>query len=820
MRFIRRAVKLKHSFWALLKSPSVQVPMSLQLIYSRGMKVMFQSALFLSLALAGCSDDSAAVDVSGGDADTVVELDGAEDTRPEIDQTESDATDLVHDDGVSPLVMMTLDEAMSAVDPFIGTGGLGFGYAALTPAAQAPFGLVKLGPDSTLSGTHLPFMHFSGYHYDDDAVRGFSHTHFIGTGVADYGNVRVLPLRDLDSGQPGSWWTAWDKESESASPGYYSVDLPDVDVIVQLAASTRAGIHSYEFVGDDPAHLTIDVTAAVSGGTVHASWLEMTNEGAQGWVTYGGSYTGRSQPFTVYFSATLEPNAESTTVWDSEGLYESASSAGGLVSGGVFSWETAPSEPVLLRVGISFVDVEQATANRLEEIDGRTLETVREDTEALWREKMGRVRIGGADESTARMFYTALYNTYRMPTQLDGVDGRYRGLDGAVHEGSGHAYYTDLSLWDTFRTLHPWLTLVDPEAQRDCLLSLVRMYEQGGKYPRWPAAISYTGGMIGTSADMLFAGSALKGIDGVDYEAALDGLLASQPQMRGGSEDYLELGYVADDHHGNSVSRTLEYAWADWSLANLAEFLERPEEDELRERGRSYRNLFHEESGFFRPRTADGEWNLSRPVTEVEMGSGSYTEGTAWHWRFYAFHEGADFASLLGGESGLEEALEMFFDQSALGGSGPIDTLLPDDFYWHGNEPTIHAAYLFHEAGRYDRLAYWVREIQTRIYGDGPDGLPGNDDGGTMSSWYLFSALGIFPVAGSDIYALGTPLVQIAEVDMGDDSTLTIEAPGASVENRYVRSVLLNGEPIESGYLRHSDLRDATLTFEMAESAE
>ena len=774
-------------------------------------------ALLAPLLFMGCSEDRAVTDVSETEDSSSAELDPVDDAASEADPTEVDSVDIEDDEALDPSAMMTLDEAMAAVDPFIGTGGLGFGYAALTPAAQAPFGLVKLGPDSTLNGTHVDFMHFSGYHYDDSGVRGFSHTHFIGTGVADYGNIRVLPLRDLDSGQPGSWWTAWDKGSESASPGYYAVDLPDADVIVQLAASTRGGIHSYEFVGDDPAHLTINATAAVSGGTVHDSSIEVTTDGAEGWVTYGGGYTGRSQPFTVYFSATVEPLSESVSAWDSDGLNDS-DSAEGVVAGGVFSWSTAPSEPVVLRVGISFVDVEQAAANRLEEVGERSLETVREDTEALWREKMGRVRIGGVDESTARMFYTALYNTYRMPTRLDGVDGRYRGLDGEIHEASGHAYYTDLSLWDTFRTLHPWLTLIDPEAQRDCLLSLVRMYEQGGKFPRWPAAISYTGGMIGTSADMLFAGSALKGIDGVDYEAALDGLLASQPEMRSGSADYLELGYVADDHHGNSVSRTLEYAWADWSLANLAEFLERPEHDELRERGRSYRNLFHEESGFFRPRTADGEWNLSRPVTEVEMGSGSYTEGTAWHWRFYAFHEGADFASLLGGESGLEEALEMFFDQSALGGSGPIDTLLPDDFYWHGNEPTIHAAYLFHEAGRYDRLAYWVREIQTRIYGDGPDGLPGNDDGGTMSSWYLFSALGLYPIAGSDVYALGTPLVPSAEVDLGDDSTLVIEAPGASAENRYVRSVTLNGEPVEDGYVRHSDLRGATLIFEMADS--
>lgn len=781
--------------------------------------------VFALLALAGaCSDDpppgesesESESDLGSGDSDQdTVSNDVAE--PPDLPTPDSSAPDAAETDGGDgDPVAIDGQAALELVDPFIGSGGVGFGYAALTPAAQAPFGLVKLGPDTSVRGVAVNFTHFSGYHFDDPDLRGFSHTHFIGTGVADYGNLRVLPLRDLGDSEPGAWWTRLDKDSEQASPGFYTVDLPTEEVMTELAASPRAGIHRYSFRGDDPAHLIFDVAAAVSEGTVHDTSLEITTDGIEGWVVYGGSYTGRSQPYTVAFSATLEPAADTVGAWDEDGFDGSADSASGVISGGVFGWDEAPSTPVVLRVGVSFVDVEQARANRAAEVDGSTLEQVRDATRALWAEKLGGVQVAGLDDRTARMFYTALYNVYRMPTRLDGVDGRYTGLDGEIHEVDGHAYYTDLSLWDTFRTLHPWLTLTDPDAQRDCLLSLLAMYDQGGKVPRWPAAISYTGGMIGTSADMLFAGSALKGIDGIDYDHALDALLASLPQMRSGWDDYSSLGYVPDDQHGNSVSKTLEYAWADFALANLADLLDRPEADALRERAGSYANVYHEDSAFFRPRRADGTFDTSVDVRNLSMGSGSYTEGTAWHWRFYAIHEGAEFAELMGGGEALGEALEMFFDRSALGDEGPVTTLWPDDYYWHGNEPTIHSAYLFHEAGRYDRLAHWVREIQLRLYGDGPDGIPGNDDGGTMSSWYLFSALGFYPIAGSDRYALGTPLVPHAEVALGGGAILTIEAEGASDEVRLVERVLLNGEPVEGGYLRHADLIDATLTFEMA----
>jgi predicted alpha-1,2-mannosidase len=495
----------------------------------------------------------------------------------------------------------------------------------------------------------------------------------------------------------------------------------------------------------------------------------------------------------------------------------------------VLRWDEPTASPVEARVGISYVDGEQAALHRTLEVEGASLEEVREAATALWLEKLGRIRFGGLSESDARVFATAIYNTYRMPTTLSGADGRYRGLDGEVHEAEGFTYYTDLSLWDTFRTFHPWLALTDPEEQRNCLRSLERMQQEGGYYPRWPAAISYTNGMIGTSADIVLAESALKGFDdAIDWDAAFDSLYetATQPTEagsgyggRGGIDDYLTLGYLPEERHSSSVSRVLEYAWNDWALANLAEHLGREEAEELRGRGRSFLTLFHEDSLFFRPRLEDGSFDTSVPVSRIEMGGGAFTEGTAWHWRFYALHEVEAFAEAMGGAEAMGDALEEFFARSALGrGTGHIDHKLPDVHYWHGNEPALHSAYLFHHAGRPERLQHWVREIQTRVYWDDEAGLPGNDDGGTMSTWYLFNGVGLYPLAGSDRYFVSTPLAPVAEIETAG-GVLRIEAPGASAERRFVRSLTLDGVPVDGYELRHADLQDATLRFEMSAEA-
>ncbi len=773
-------------------------------------------------------DDGAPADVpaDGGDAaDTPPDgsPDGgdASDTAPDAADTPAEVEPDTR--GLDPTALTTLDEAMEAIDVFIGGGGVAFGYASLTPAAQRPLGLVVLGPDTTIRGSHAPQNHFSGYYDLDPDVRGFSHLHLVGTGAADLGNLRVLPLVSLDDTEPWRRWTALPADAERARPGLYEATLHDGAVEVALTVTEFGAVHQYTFDGVDRGWIQIDPASSVTDTDEVAAEIAFTDGEVVGEAEFRGGYVGRSRPFTLYFVIRPSEAPASVQVWDGDGTRGGTEAAGSRA--GVLLGYDEP-ETIELRVGLSLVDLDNARANLAAEIGDRSFDDLVVEADGAWREKLRILRVAGGTERQRRILFSALYNTYRMPTRLDEPDGRYRGLDGEVHEIDDGAYYTNLSLWDTFRTLHPWWELVDPVAQRDSLRSLLLMYEQGGQgMPRWPAMLSYTRGMIGESADILFGGSAAKGLDGIDWDAAFDALWRSNygrtfeepvPLGRDGVDDYVTLGYLPIDRHGEAVSKTLEYAWNDFGLANLAALAGRPEEEALlRDRSRGFMNLYDPDSGFLMPRNADGSFVEGLDPIRVGQREGAFTEGSAWHWRFYAFHDPQPLVDALG-EEAFTQALEDFFTRSALGRPGPVSTALPDPYYWHGNEPAIHVAYLFHAVDRYDRVAHWVREIQLRLYGDGPDGLPGNDDGGTMSSWFLFSALGLYPVAGSDLYVLGTPLFPLAELDLGDGSTLTIEAPGADADVRYVRSVTLNGERVEGDRVRHVDLSGSTLRFEMS----
>jgi predicted alpha-1,2-mannosidase len=764
------------------------------------------------LVLSACSD---------GDGNTEQPLDASTpDAQADVLSDAGDTSDAgeTNDAGEEPQ-LVDAERALELVDPFIGTGGLGFGYAALTPAAQMPNGLVKLGPDTTKQGSHGELNHFSGYHYDDPDTRGFSHLHLVGTGAAGLGNLRVLPVAQVDAAKPWEQYTAMDKASEAAQPGYYTVDLPDAGVTAELTASLRGGLHKYSST-DGGVTLLFNPAGAVK--TTPNTTVDMTVDGAniEGNVVYSGDFATRSGPFTLHFSATMDPAPTSVSAWNDDGVQDGQTTAQGTQGGAVLEFDGATE--VELRVGLSLVDLDQARLHRTEELDEKSFAEVRQAAKDAWLEKLGRVRLKGGSVDNQTIFYTALYNIWRMPTRLDGIDGRYRGVDDEVHQADGFAYYSDLSLWDTFRTLHPWLALVDPELQRDSLKSLLAMKDASGYIPRWPAMQTFTGSMIGTPADLVFAESALKGIDGVDYEAAFDALYETATQKpadgamfrgRTGVERYVELGYLPADEYDESVSRTLEFAWSDWALANLADHLGRSEAAELRARGENWKHLYNPDNGFFAPKNADGTF---QEIGGSTFGrEGPYTEGNAWHYRFYPIWHPEELAATFGGEEALYDPLSTFFEDSKLE-SDRFQTVLPDQMYWHGNEHDLGAVYLFHYAGRPDQVGRWSRVIQTTAYTTEPDGLAGNDDGGTLSAWYLFSALGFSPVAGGDWYMLGSPIFPYAEVDVADGQTLVIEAEGADVDTPYVTDVSLDGEAVEGATITHEQLMGATLRFEMS----
>ncbi len=769
------------------------------------------------LALAGCDDgaagaaDGAPVTADAGALDGGAEADGG--------RADGAATDAGAPDAAPPLpALPTVAAAMDQVDPFIGTGGIAFGYAAETPAAQVPLGMVRVGPDTTLAGNHTPFHHFSGYHFDDTDVRGFSHTHFVGTGATDYGNLRVLPYGALD-GDPWDRYVAMVPGSQVASPGRYGVQLVDPAVTVDLAASDRAAVHRYRFTGDQPAHLLIDAAATVAHSADHAL-IERTDTGWAGEVTWRGSLTARTRPQTIYFVIEVTGAVDGWQVWDPDGVRD-GDRAEGTQAGAVLA--VPAGAEVGLRVGISYVDRAGAAGN-LQAAAGQPLEAVAEAARAAWARVFGRARFAGGTDAQQRVVQTALYHTYAMPTLFEDADGRYRGLDGEVHVADGWRHYTDLSLWDTFRTLHPWYELTDPDTERDCLNALLAMADDGGVMPRWPAAASYGKSMIGSSADMLFAGGLAKGIDGVDYDRAFDHLwlhASGDPPpdalfgARGGMVDYLRLGYLPDDVHDGSVSRTVEYVYSDAILAGMAAQLGRDAEAQaLAPRAGWYANLYDPAQGLLVPRDADGAFVTVNP-TRNYFNDGPYVEGTPLHWTFSVLHDAAGYAALRGGIDVLAADLRALFENSRLAEGRP-DTRTPDPWYWHGNEPMLHAAWLFQDVGAPADLADWVRAIQRDIYRDTPDGLPGNDDGGTMSAWYLFTAAGLYPIPGTDRYRIGPPLFPLVVLETAG-GPLRIEAPGASDAVRYVRGVTLDGEPVTGHEITHGALVNAqVLRFDLS----
>ena len=756
------------------------------------------------------------------DASADVTTDGVSDTAADL---EADSAEADSDTGDEPPPLVTRQEALDHVNPFVGSGGIGFGYASGTPAAQRPLGLIKVGPDTTNHGSHLPQAHFSGYNDMDPHIRGFSHVRLVGTGAADLGNLRVLPVTAVPD-EPWNPWTTLDKHSERATPGWYACRLPDEGVDAVMSAGRFAAAHRYEYEGQ--AILLVDPAASIIDSGVVEARIDWTGEVLTGVVSFRGPFTGRARGFELFFDIAVTPTPIAVSGWNDEGIAEGAEMSG-TRAGLILEFE--PGSTVELEVGVSLIDSAAARANREAElVDVADVETLAELAAAEWTETIDNVLVAGGTERERTIFYSALYNAYRMPTVLSEPDGRYRGFDLDIHDAEGHRYVSDLSMWDTYRTLHPWYSLTDPDAQRDSVLSLLLMSDQGGDgVPRWPAMLGETGSMIGESADIVIGDAAAHGLDGVDWSRAFDALYAnSYGRLEGdgalgreGVEDYAELGYLPADRFDESVSKTLEYAWNDFGLAAVARAAgEEDQAEALSARALSFTNLIHPDEAFPWPRDADGSFQSGFSPRDVYMREGPITEGNAWHWRFYGLHAPEALAEAMGGPGAVAAALDEFFERSSLTGDERPNNFLPDPFYWHGNEPAIHAAALYSALGDIDRATHWTRQIQEWLYDDTPAGLPGNDDGGTLSSWYLFAAIGLYPVAGSDLYYLTVPLFERIELDMGRGDTLTILASGATWERRSVEEIRLDGQLLDRTSVRYEELAGATLEFVLREDAQ
>ncbi len=736
------------------------------------------------------------------------------------------------------------------VDPFIGTGGPGFNVGSGLPGPTAPFGMIYPSPDTRKELGAEPFYHCSGYYADDDIITGFSHTHLYGVGAQDLGHVMLMPTTNAitnDSVKPNGYWSFFDKETEEARPGYYAVTLKDTDIRVELTATTRAAHHRYTFPQSaqskevfvllDHYH-AVDDTEVTEGDIT----IDSATQTIEGWLTGKGGFTGRYGGLSVYYVMQFNRPFSSTGTFKDWTVTADATEVSGTPIGAYLGFDVSDGEPVEARVAISYVSIEEARNNLNIEMPDWDFDTAAQELEDTWEQELSVVSFTGGTDSQRTMMATALYHAFYMPDTFTDQSGKYIGFDKQVHEAQDFTYYTNFSMWDTYRSLHSLLTLLKPERQRDMLTSLVTMYEQGGYLPKWPMGAGYTNCMNGSPADVVIADSYVKGITDFDAEKAFEGMLltANAPvppehpySGRSDIQNYIDLGY-ATTNTGGPVARTQEFAVADYAISQMAAAMGKTDEAEIfLQRSKNYKNLWHSDYKFFWAKRPDGTWlddfdplqfEIEREVEPGGRKVKAYTEGNAWHYRFLAPHDPEGLAELFGSNETMAQELNTFFEKAAiereerqqeLEDGYTLNSLLPPTYYWHGNEPDIHAAYLFARVGRADLTQKWVHWIAEHLYGDGVDGVPGNDDCGTLSAWYVFSALGFFPMPGSDLYIVGSPFFPQAEINL-PGGVLKIEAPDASLENIYVQSVSFNGEELESPWFTHDMIASGgTLHFEM-----
>ena len=709
------------------------------------------------------------------------------------------------------------------VDPFIGTGGHGHTF----PGVVVPFGMIQPGPDTGLKGWDW----CSGYHYSDDSIAGFSQTHLSGTGAADYGEVRIMPIVGDVRVVPGpksdtrrGYRSKFSHEKEISRPGYYSVFLDDYGINVEITASTRVALYRFTFPASDESKILVDLFHRIGDDSERAYVEIVGNDTIIGWQE-GGHFCGARYPHRIYFAIKFSKPFEGFGTWRvfriEKGRRSQSMDSRDPFIGAFVEYRTKQNERILLKVAISYTGIDGALKN-LKEIPGWDFEKIRQKAGGMWERELSRIEIE-ADHDTMVKFYTALYHAFIHPSVFSDVDGEYTGPDDEVHR-SDVPHYTVFSLWDTFRALHPIFNIVQRKRNAQMIQSLIDVYRQGGWLPKWYKANRYTNCMIGTHADSVIAEAYVKGVRDFDVEAAYEAVMkdATKPsdswyEARGGIEYYISLGYVPSDKIGEATSRTLEFAYDDYCIAQMAKLLGKEKDYEyLMRRSKYYINVFDKRTGFMRGKTSSGGWSdwlFFNPSKNYPY----YTEGTAWQWTFFVPHDVEGLIELMGGREKFLKKLDEFFSKKAKI-EGPPDITGLIGQYAHGNEPSHHIPYLYVLAGKPEKTQRLVRYIMDDFYKTTPDGLIGNEDCGQMSAWYVLSALGFYPVSPcSGEYVIGSPAIRKAVIHLENGKDFVVEVLNQSKRNVYVRSVKLNGEELKNLLLEHDDImKGGRLVFEMS----
>ncbi len=781
-----------------------------------------------------------------------------------------------------PLTAQTRD-LTRWVNPFIGTGGHGHTF----PGATRPFGMVQLSPDTRIDN----WDGSSGYHYSDSIIYGFSHTHLSGTGIPDGADILFMPtisknenfaspFLDSNLSTYQGYASEFSHDDEKAELGYYSVKINEKRLLAELTSTNRVGLHRYTFSKSKDAGIFLDLNWRDK--SLDADIKVMGKNRVEGFRR--SSSWAKDQ--RIYFVAEFSKNFTSANVWRTDGSKWSR----------FFSFNTKDREQILLKVAISYVSIEGARKNLEAELPHWDFDKVRADAKAAWNKELGKIEVsGGTDEQTTN-FYTALYHTMIHPNVFNDVDGKYRGHDGKIHQLPGYAaqpldvrrssaspeasfvstrgsaadltngrrsreslnrqqrkskafpqidgqsppeHYTVFSLWDTFRAAHPLYTIIDERRTVDFINTFIRQYEQGGRLPVWELWGEETDTMIGYHAVSVIADAMAKGIKGFDYEKAYAAAKHSAELDHFGLAGYKKRGYVSSEDENESVSKTLEYAYNDWCIAQIARvmMLKRfreltttglptdSDEDygektrtylKFNQRAKYFENLFDPETGFFRPKKNGG---FIEPFAPNEV-TFHFTEGNSWQYSFFVPHDVARLIALHGGREQFAAKLDELFttDQKLTGRFQPDITGLIGQ-YAHGNEPSHHIPYLYNYAGQPWKTQQLVRRIMDEFYKNAPDGLIGNEDAGQMSAWFVLSAMGFYPVApGGGIYQIGTPLFKKTVIRLENGKQVVINADNVSEKNFYVRSIKWNGKSFDGHHFSHNMIKNgAVIDFSMTD---
>ncbi|HEY7996562.1 MAG TPA: GH92 family glycosyl hydrolase [Steroidobacteraceae bacterium] len=716
--------------------------------------------------------------------------------------------------------------AFADVDPFIGTAGDGHTF----PGAVVPFGMVQPSPDTQIRPRQAAYGWAAGYRYEDRTIVGFSHTHFSGTGHSDLGDVLLMPIAGAvrlergDPEHPGSGYTSrFSHASERAEPGYYAVTLEDYGVRAELTAGARVAMHRYGFPAGEPAHVLIDLRTSLYDYPGKVLWSRLRLRGADtvsGFRETRGWAPGRQLYFAMRFSLPITGHALENTEGELpyKGFPPPAASdprARAQLEGrqlvGVLDFAAA-GQALLVKVAISPVSEESALANLDADMPGWDFDGVRQAARAAWAEALGVFEVE-APAPMRRGFYTALYHALMAPSLFMDVDGRYRGPDNAVHRAQGFINYSTYSLWDTYRALHPLLTLIQPpQRTADIVRSLLAAQQASpyGMLPVWAFQGQETWTMIGYHAVAVIADAYLKGIRGYDAEQALAAMVATATYAPyDGLGAYMQLGYVPIDEEGEAASKTLEYAFDDWTIARMAQAMGHGElAAQFFRRAANWHNAYDPATGFMRARRRDGAFRT--PFDPAASGYGSdYTEGNAWQYSWYVPQDVAGLARAHGGATRLLAQLDQVFDAridpQSFAHMEDITGLI--GWYAHGNEPSHHVAYLYAAAGEPWRTQARLGTIMASQYAPRPDGLVGNDDLGQMSAWFIFTALGFYPLTpASNEYILGRPFIRRATLQLPNGRRFTVSAAGLDEAHPYVARVTLNGQPLKRVFIRHEEI--------------